>query len=36
MPSIVYIQLNINLLNFRFYIEKVQKHNESVAPSPRS
>ena len=28
--------LNINQLNFRFYIERIQKRNESVAPSPRS
>ena len=34
--SIVDIQLKINQLNFRFYIEMIQKRNESVAPSPRS
>ena len=34
--SIVGIQLNINQLNFRFYIEKLQKRNKSVAPSSRS
>ena len=34
--SIVGIQLNINQLNFRFYIERIQKRKESVAPSPRS
>ena len=34
--SIVDIQLNINQLNLRFYIERIQKRNESVAPSPRS
>ena len=33
--SIVDIQLKINQ-NFRFYIERIQKRNESVAPSPRS
>ena len=33
--SIVDIQMNINQLNFRFYIhvERIQKRNESVAPS---
>ena len=31
--SIVDIQLNINQLNFIFYIERIQKGNESVAPS---
>ena len=34
--SIVDTQLNINQLNFRFYIERIQKCNESVSPSPRS
>ena len=34
--SIVGIQLNINQLNFRFDIERIQKCNESVSPSPRS
>ena len=34
--SIVDIQLKIYQLNFRFYIEMIQKRNESVAPSPRS
>ena len=34
--SIVDIQLKINQLNFRFYIEMIHKRNESVAPSPRS
>ena len=34
--SIVGIQLNIYQLNFRFNIERIQKRNESVAPSPRS
>ena len=34
--SIVDIQMNINLLNFKFYIERIQKRKESVAPSPRS
>ena len=33
--SIVDIQLIINQ-NFRFYIERIQKRNKSVAPSPRS
>ena len=33
--SIVDIQLKINQLNFRFYIEMIRKRNESVAPSPR-
>ena len=33
--SMVDIQLEINQ-NFRFYIERIQKRNESVAPSPRS
>ena len=32
--SIVEIQLKINQLNFRLYIEMIQKRNESVAPSP--
>ena len=27
---------NLGQLNFRFYIEMIQKRNESVAPSPRS
>ena len=31
--SIVDNQLKINQ-NFRFYIERIQKRNESVAPSP--
>ena len=30
------IQLDINQLNFRFYIERIQKRNESVASSHRS
>ena len=34
--SIVDIQLDINQLNFRLYMEMIQKRNESVAPSPRS
>ena len=34
--SIVDIQLNTNQLNFRFYIERIQKRSESVAPSPSS
>ena len=34
--SIVGIQLNINQLNFRFYIEMILKRNEGVALSPRS
>ena len=34
--SIVVIQQKINPLNFRLYIEVMQKPNESVAPSPRS
>ena len=34
--SIVDIQLKINQLNFRFYVERIQKRTESVAPSPRS
>ena len=33
--SIVDIQMNINLLNFKLYIEGIQKRNKSVAPSPR-
>ena len=31
--SIVDIQLNVNQLNFRFYIEMIQKCKESVAAS---
>ena len=34
--STVGIQLDINQLNCRFYIERIQKRNEIVAPSPRS
>ena len=34
--SIVDMQLKINQLNFRFYIEMIQKRNESVAPWPGS
>ena len=34
--SIVETHLKINQLNFRFYIKRTQKRNESVAPSPRS
>ena len=29
------IHLNINQLNFRFYIVRMQNRNESVAPAPR-
>ena len=34
--SIVDIQLDINQLNFRLYMEMIQNRNESVAPLPRS
>ena len=34
--SFVDIQLDINQLNFRLYIEMIQNRIESVAPLPRS
>ena len=34
--SIVDIQLNINQLNFSFYIERIQQHIESESQSPGS
>ena len=33
---IVDIQRNINQLNFRFFIERIQKRNESASTSPMS
>ena len=34
--SMVDIQVDINQLNFRLYMEMIQNRNEGVAQSPRS